>query len=948
MYHTTRGAIIMLLNPINDWLIQLENVKLTGILTDKFSNTKVNEYIEGKPFLSSSINPLAIKKGVMLENGGADLPIIHKIDGVYLHKFRPLSSINYKSMEFKDVNVIYGNNGTGKSSLLEAIEFAITNEIRSVTDYKDKTYKNMRTEVICTTQNGQMVLSSSKKTDMLKKFEAFWYGTSSGTGKAMLNDQFFRFNFFDTFSAYKFALEESVDPTKRKDSNYIDKFSRLLFSDQVIVMEKNFLRYKDAFENQLNELNKKYEDGLSSYSMYKQWASEESSSQYNVKLSNTLSLLQQMNINARYLESLKTDKKEVLEVFDILSQHIETVDQNIYVDNNKTYLEIMQIRQSLLSSINSISEEIEEERQAFSKLNDSILVIKEKAFQTERELEEKNKEIKYIDETLESCKRLSPILLNETIAAKVKELSAYEQQIRQYLYFIRVNKESYQKVHELDVITLLEAEEIQHLKDALKDYENQYQTLVQNESEMKNLFNKMESIQVQLVDLGIEYLEYVDSSHQNCPLCGTSSISKSKLIEQIQMTVSINKEMRITSVIKEKRELEHDISTIKLKLSRHEDSQNVLTLYEEACKIKGLTSTDFTLDLQQMKAIIGNYDDIENELQKTKENLSILANEGFTLEKIDEVEHILNKNTLFLNAHLDSKQFISYLVESREENLRQQANLEAKLKELEQITHKYLLEKERILEKKNEKQELFEEKSKILREINYVVQLVKAGSSYFTISEDMKIVTWLNLFKEAHIKCKNLFNEFDSPEYYQRRMKETESEIKKLKVSLNHVKEAVDVINGLRTLSSYAEEVVNQNIEKINKYFKSLHASKEFEEIVVVQEGILLKRKHSDQLSKPHELSTGQRTAIALSILFALHFSATNAPKLLMFDEPVANMDESQLACFLDLLVEFASQGEQIFFTTANEQIYNTLKEKFSSIKVETNYIELTRPDDIK
>ncbi|AMO86765.1 recombination protein F [Solibacillus isronensis B3W22] len=935
----------MLLNPIHDWLLQLENVKLTGILTEKFSNTKVNNYIEGESFLSSSINSLAIKKGLKVANGGEDLPIIHKIDGVYLHEFRPSSSINYNSVEFKQVNIIYGKNGTGKSSLLEAIEFAITNEIRSVTDYKDKTYKNMSTEVICTTQNGQTILSSSKKTDMLKKLEAFWYGTSSGTGKAMLNDQFFRFNFFDTYSAYKFALEESVDPAKRKDSNYIDKFSRLLFSDQVIVMEKNWLRYKDAFENQLNELTKKYEDRLSSYSMYKQWASEENSSQYNVKLSNTLSLLQKMNINVRYIERLKTNKEEILEFFEILLQHIETVDQNIYVENNKTYLEIMQKRQSLLSSISSISDEIEEDRQAFLKLNDSNLEIKEKTFQTEREIKEKNKEIKYIEETLESCKLLSPILLNEKIVSRVKELSAYEQQIRQYLYFIQVNKKSYQKVHELDVIFLLETEEIKHLKEALKDYENQYQTLAQNESEMKNLFNKMETIQLQLVDLGIEYLEYADSSHQNCPLCGTSSISKSKLIEQIQMTVSTKKEKGIASILKEKRELEHDISTIRLKLSRHEDSQNVLALYEEACKIKGLTRKDFTIDLQQMKAVIGNYDETENELQKTEEQLSLLANEGFTLEKINEAEHILNTNTLFLNAYLDLKQFISYLKESRDEKLRQKANLEAKLKELEDTTHKYLLDKERIFGNKIEKQEIFEEKSKILKEINNVVQLIKAGSAYFTIPEDMKIVTWLNLFKEAHIKCKNLINEFDSPEYYQRRMKETEKEIEKLKVSLNHVKEAVDGINGLRALSSYAEEIVNQNIGKINKYFKSLHASNEFEEIVVVPEGILLKRKHYDQLSKPHELSTGQRTAIALSILLALHFSATNVPKLLMFDEPVANMDEGQVACFLDLLGEFASKGEQIFFTTASEQMYKTLKEKFSKIKIETNYIELTRPD---
>ncbi|MGE7219597.1 AAA family ATPase [Priestia koreensis] len=931
----------MVINPMIDWLRLLETVQLTGILTEKFSNIKIDKFTRGNPLVSDSLNMQNLKDSQKILEKVVDLPIIRKVDEVRLHNFRPYSSLSYNSMNFKQVNVIYGKNGSGKSSLLEAIEFAITNEIRSLGDYKDKSYKDMQTEVLCTTQLGQTVLSSGKKPTTLKKLEAFWYGTSSGTGKAMLNDQFFRFNFFDTYSAYKFALEESTDSTKRKDSNYIEKFSRLLFSDQLIVMEKNWLRYKEGFEEHLDILSKDYDRSLSSYDMYKQWASNESSSQYKLRLDNFLLILQEMNFKSSCIENTTTNMEEILEVFEILIPYIENTVPKIFLDKNFTKLEIKQTKESLMNTINCISESIEEDKKKQHMLDDAIILAKDKMFNIKNNLQYKIKEISDLDQTVESWQQVSHIFLNMSITSKVKSLITLENQLEEYLHFLKINKQQYNVLYNLNEILILDNDEFNTLKGELQTYLDSYKVLIQKELEMEFLFDKMESIQIQLINMGIEYLDYADPTFKTCPLCGNISKSKDELVELIKNRASNQKEKGATSLLKEKRELENHIETIKLKLAKHEESQKMLEFYSEACKIKGLLKQGQTSDLEKIKYTIGTFEIIVEELQRTKEQLLYLAEKGYTIEKIEEAEYFLNTCLLLKDIKFELPHLTNLFIELKEDNLKEKLRYEAELNKCETLINQYSLQKNRLKENIDEKQGTIEEKNKGLKEIINIIQFYEAASKYFDIPEGMELSKWLNNFNEAYVRCKNLINEGDSPEYYHRRMKETEFEIEKIKVSLNRLKEAVDTINSLRTLSSYAEEIVDNNIDKINRYFKSLHTSGEFEEILVKPEGIFLKRTNFEELAKPYELSTGQRTAIALSIMFALHYSAQNVPKLLMFDEPVANMDENQLRSFLDLLVEFATNGEQIFITTANDQMYQLMKQKFSVLINDVNYLEL-------
>lgn len=126
-------------------------------------------------------------------------------------------------------------------------------------------------------------------------------------------------------------------------------------------------------------------------------------------------------------------------------------------------------------------------------------------------------------------------------------------------------------------------------------------------------------------------------------------------------------------------------------------------------------------------------------------------------------------------------------------------------------------------------------------------------------------------------------------------------------------------------------EFTTNNIERIEYLFKSLHRPKEFLQLKITEDGSLAALRGNDMLwVKAHQMSTGQRVSLALSVMLSLYLTAENAPKFIMLDEPVANMDDLHMLNLMDILREIALQGTQIFFTTANPDVAILFRRKFS------------------
>ena len=126
-------------------------------------------------------------------------------------------------------------------------------------------------------------------------------------------------------------------------------------------------------------------------------------------------------------------------------------------------------------------------------------------------------------------------------------------------------------------------------------------------------------------------------------------------------------------------------------------------------------------------------------------------------------------------------------------------------------------------------------------------------------------------------------------------------------------------------------------------FFKILHRPKEFGTLNINDGKISIVRNSNGSVVESTQMSTGQRMALAFSIMITLHKNAPNTPGFLMLDEPVANLDDMHVLNLIDLLRELAINGTQIIITTADRQMAKYLRRKFSFFQNEYTHYELIR-----
>ena len=181
---------------------------------------------------------------------------------------------------------------------------------------------------------------------------------------------------------------------------------------------------------------------------------------------------------------------------------------------------------------------------------------------------------------------------------------------------------------------------------------------------------------------------------------------------------------------------------------------------------------------------------------------------------------------------------------------------------------------------------------------------------------------------------------------------EYKATIKRVEPMVERCARAVQAFEKMPSLSSFVEKGIRSNIQQISKFFKWMHHSGEFEKLDIDDKGIYAVRGLNNQEVRTYEMSTGQRSTIAMAVMFALHMAAPDAPQFLLLDEPLATMDDTQVLNVLDILKSMAEQNTQIFFTTANGIMINLFKECFKNTRFdykEYQFVKrVNRPSEIK
>lgn len=117
--------------------------------------------------------------------------------------------------------------------------------------------------------------------------------------------------------------------------------------------------------------------------------------------------------------------------------------------------------------------------------------------------------------------------------------------------------------------------------------------------------------------------------------------------------------------------------------------------------------------------------------------------------------------------------------------------------------------------------------------------------------------------------------------------------------------------------------------EQVSYIFARIHSPSEYE-LADFGGGSVLVTRDGQLPRGANQVSTGQRAALALSIFLSLNQSAKSAPPVMLIDDPVAHVDDLNALSFFDYLRDLAvSERKQIFFATADTRIAALFQKKF-------------------
>ncbi len=170
-------------------------------------------------------------------------------------------------------------------------------------------------------------------------------------------------------------------------------------------------------------------------------------------------------------------------------------------------------------------------------------------------------------------------------------------------------------------------------------------------------------------------------------------------------------------------------------------------------------------------------------------------------------------------------------------------------------------------------------------------------------------------------------------------MSRLESIFSRAEGALRLLRELLDSEGG----STYLGEMLKQQNKKLVAIFRVIHSPSEFVNVHLAEDVRLEREEGGD--ADLNRISSGQRSALAVSIFLSMNSSIGKRAPWLIFDDPVAQVDDLNTLSYLDVLRDFVTEGgRQVFFATANSRVANLFARKFDFLGDDFRDIKLDRP----
>lgn len=896
------------LNPVEAWVQQLKPIKLTGIITAPYLSKHVDSYLAGEAFEDDFL--LDHSKGG--SSSAAAVSKVERISSVEMGDFRQFCFGSMRQIEFGDINLFYGANGSGKTSILEALEYGFTAEIHRMKDFKVKYGNDRYPKITVKDSNGlraSFYPATSKKNS--KEIERIWYGVPSGRTKTTLNEQFNRFNYFDSEAAYKF-----IHAKDQNDEAFEILFSNLLFGEEIVGYEKKWKRFQQAFDEAYSRIREELNSAEFWVSVYKDALTRTGDS---------------IDVTPIYVEGARIH---------LINSHRE------YTATFDRLKAIKQDLEAIAMTVNNFKKTINfEPGMSFAIIK---RVLQERRTASEQ-LQVTMKKLK--SEIVDAVTRKNQLLDNlQKMQRELKQyesqVSFYEEAYNKYLTFHLIfdhPEKAYQLRRcedELDIITaeydmacaVSNSSSIQFLLgeaavDVLAQterlqYENELSTRKKQLLTLKGEYRKIQEQNNQkkndvmgLQKIGISFLQKYGTAI--CPLCGEEYHNMEELKQHIEEagTEEVDNAQLLKDISTEEQEIEY----LQQILQRDD---KLIRAYQDLSDIVSSTKAETNVDkVKYAQLLMQRKDGLQQRKIELEDSICQLNQQGITHAMITKATNFSQQNPIYVRFSSASsmgsfKEFYDKELSAISLQIEQfKQTIETTEMQIQTVTAE-IDSRERALSAA----ETSDIQSRYIQ-VRNLYQMLMPIKDKFNMPDSADLYQWVIDYENfGQMVSQNIsqVETYSNVEYEKQQAREYQGRAAFYRKKLDRCQAAVSALNRMPSLKTFVTDTVEANIQRISYYFRWMHHSGEFESLGIDEVGVYAIRGVDNRLVRVYEMSTGQRTSLAFSVMLAFYSVADTAPKCLLLDEPLATMDNVQVGNALDILKSLADQGTQIFFTSAS------------------------------
>lgn len=813
------------------------------------------------------------------------------------------------------VNLFSGSNGSGKTSICEAIEYALTGEIRRNSGSTEHGFVNIEVE-----NNNFERKNYNSKIDLNKKKELdnAWYGTvsTSLSRKSELSNNFSIFNHLDSKSAFDLFDSEEKDILK--------VIKNMVVGEDVIECEKNIDRFYKAFMDAEKNMKKEIDyiskniDQIEKELLKVETSNFEENREYLVNNISTLYEKEKTinNINEQYLEL-----SQISGCADQLEKYVINCSQDI------TYDELSIRKNELLSNIDALKvrllncNEKKTKREGLvlqiDEISQSITALKTKLY-SHMDIKKK------YDDLMLRAKSLSYSTL-KSFLEDYSNKSIEFQILNQIIPVEIVNNIALLDSFDLNAHgkIIKEKEDYRVLQSRLEILNDQYSREIAK--------SELESVLLsQLIDLVAEANESL------CPLCGVNHNTPDNL--KRSMATARKTQNTDQNMISLKMEIERNLAESKkcektIQNLIEKDKITVMLMDVHRKIIKNTASENNFNELNTIQHSIAQL-----------ESLKAFINDSEGLYQ--QIENFIQSDLFIRFNNTEHKDFALYCaneineIETSMEKLKKIK--ETTVSDIDEISADMEKNPEELLTLINNGRESFESINSVLNSIACIEQIF---GKFYQVSS---ISDWIKKYRNISFLLEKLKHHDESlmisSNLALRKQQEQDLLMKRKEERKNCLK-AINVILALSKTDDYIKGFLIENANKIERIFGSIHRPKEFSDLKIEDGNVTFIRSTETERIASNQMSTGQSVALAISLILSLYTSSSSAPKVLIFDEPIANMDDLHMMNFIDIIRETAISGTQIFVTTANDNVAGLIRRKFSFFGKEFKHFSFERGD---